>query len=422
MQKLNVRRTILTGLAFLSISAFWQVYDTIIPLILKEHFAVGDTISGGIMALDNVLAIVLLPMFGTMSDKTNTRLGRRMPFILVGTAFAVIFMVQLPMAANAYNLIWFMCALGLTLLAMGLYRSPAVALMPDLTPRPLRSKGNAVINLMGSVGGILSLGLIAALVPKGEQPSYTLLFFVVACIMVVAVLVLALTIRENKMRVQDDAEDKPTDSAASGTLSPAEKRSLVLILASVFCWFMGYNAVTTAFSKYARFYWGLTGGSFSYTMIVAQAAAICAYLPVASLSQRIGRRKTILCGVALLTAVFIGAACFTTFNAGMFVLFALAGIAWAAINVNSYPMVVELAKGADVGKYTGFYYTFSMAAQIITPILSGALLENVGYHTLFPYGAVCVAVSFVTMCFVRHGDAKTEKLASALEAFADPED
>lgn len=422
MQKLNVRRTILTGLAFLSISAFWQVYDTIIPLILKEHFAVGDTISGGIMALDNVLAIVLLPMFGTMSDKTNTRLGRRMPFILVGTAFAVIFMVQLPMAANAHNLIWFMCALGLTLLAMGLYRSPAVALMPDLTPRPLRSKGNAVINLMGSVGGILSLGLIAALVPKGEQPSYTLLFFVVACIMVVAVLVLALTIRENKMRVQDDAEDKPTNSAASGTLSPAEKRSLVLILASVFCWFMGYNAVTTAFSKYARFYWGLTGGSFSYTMIVAQAAAICAYLPVASLSQRIGRRKTILCGVALLTAVFIGAACFTTFNAGMFVLFALAGIAWAAINVNSYPMVVELAKGADVGKYTGFYYTFSMAAQIITPIFSGALLENVGYHTLFPYGAVCVAVSFVTMCFVRHGDAKTEKLASALEAFADPED
>lgn len=422
MQKLNVRRTILTGLAFLSISAFWQVYDTIIPLILKEHFAVGDTISGGIMALDNVLAIVLLPMFGTMSDKTNTRLGRRMPFILVGTAFAVIFMVQLPMAANAHNLIWFMCALGLTLLAMGLYRSPAVALMPDLTPRPLRSKGNAVINLMGSVGGILSLGLIAALVPKGEQPSYTLLFFVVACIMVVAVLVLALTIRENKMRVRDDAEDKPNDSAASGTLSSAEKRSLVLILASVFCWFMGYNAVTTAFSKYARFYWGLTGGSFSYTMIVAQAAAICAYLPVASLSQRIGRRKTILCGVALLTAVFIGAACFTTFNAGMFVLFALAGIAWAAINVNSYPMVVELAKGADVGKYTGFYYTFSMAAQIITPILSGALLENVGYHTLFPYGAVCVAVSFVTMCFVRHGDAKTEKPASALEAFADPED
>ena len=421
MPKLNVKRTILTGLAFLSISAFWQVYDSIIPLILKEDFAIGDTIAGGVMALDNVLALFLLPLFGTLSDKTHTRLGRRMPFIVCGTALAVVCMIQLPLAANARNLVWFMCALGLTLLSMGLYRSPAVALMPDLTPKPVRSKGNAVINLMGSVGGIASLALIALLVPKTENPSYLPLFAAVACIMVAAVTVLALTIRENRMRVPDEPREERKDSPARGLTRP-EKRSLVLILSSVFFWFMGYNAVTTAFSKYARFYWGLTGGAFSYTLIVAQAAAICAYLPVAALSGKIGRRKTILCGVALLAAVFGSAALFKTFNAGMFALFALAGIAWAAINVNSYPMVVELARGADVGRYTGFYYTFSMAAQILTPILSGALLENVGYVTLFPYGALCVAVSFVTMLFVRHGDAKAEKPASRLEAFANPDD
>lgn len=228
-----------------------------------------------------------------------------------------------------------------------------------------------------------------------------------------------MTIRENKMAVKDEPEEKErTENAPQRGLSAPEKRSLVLILASVFSWFMGYNAVTTAFSKYARAYWG----AFAYTLIIAQAAAICAYLPVAALSQRIGRRKTILCGVTGLTLAFGAAVFFRSFNYGMFALFALAGISWAAINVNSYPMVVELAKGADVGKYTGFYYTFSMAAQIITPILSGFLLENAGYHTLFPYGAVCVAVSFFTMLFVRHGDAKTEKLFSKLEAFASPDD
>ena len=275
----------------------------------------------------------------------------------------------------------------------------------------------------GAVGGVMALGFITVMVPKTENPDYTAVFAAAAIVMVVSVTILALTIRENKMAVKDEPEEKERpENVPQRGLSAPEKRSLVLILASVFFWFMGYNAVTTAFSKYARAYWGLTGGAFAYTLIIAQAAAICAYLPVAALSQRIGRRKTILCGVTGLTLAFGAAVFFRSFNYGMFALFALAGISWAAINVNSYPMVVELAKGADVGKYTGFYYTFSMAAQIITPILSGFLLENAGYHTLFPYGAVCVAVSFFTMLFVRHGDAKTEKLFSKLEAFASPDD
>lgn len=423
MQKLNTKRTILTGLAFLSICTFWQIYDSIIPLILKEDFTIGDTLSGVIMALDNVLALFLLPVLGALSDKTYTKLGRRMPYILAGTACAVVFMMLLPVSAKARNLPLFLAALALTLLSMSLYRSPAVALMPDLTPKPLRSKGNAIINLMGAVGGVMALGFITVMVPKTENPDYTAVFAAAAIVMVVSVTILALTIRENKMAVKDEPEEKErAENAPQRGLSAPEKRSLVLILASVFFWFMGYNAVTTAFSKYARAYWGLTGGAFAYTLIIAQAAAICAYLPVAALSQRIGRRKTILCGVTGLTLAFGAAVFFRSFNYGMFALFALAGISWAAINVNSYPMVVELAKGADVGKYTGFYYTFSMAAQIITPILSGFLLENAGYHTLFPYGAVCVAVSFFTMLFVRHGDAKTEKLSSKLEAFASPDD
>lgn len=423
MQKLNVKRTVFTGFAFLSICAFWQVYDSIIPLILKEDFGIGDTAAGVIMAVDNVLALVLLPLLGMLSDKTHTRMGRRMPYIVVGTALAVIAMIMLPLAARATNLIWFVVALAFTLLAMSLYRSPAVALMPDLTPKHLRSKGNAVINLMGSVGGIMSLLFIAILVPKTVRPDYTLLFCMVAIVMVLSVVVLMLTIRENSMAIAEDEEASGAQATEDVRgLTKPQLRSLLLILASVFFWFMGYNAVTTAFSKYARFYWGLEGGAFAYTLVVAQAAAICSYLPVAAVSQKIGRRKTILCGVALLTVAFGSAILFKSFNYAMFALFALAGVAWAAINVNSYPMVVELAKGGDVGKYTGYYYTFSMAAQIITPIISGFFLENVGYHTLFPYGTLCVAVSFATMLFVRHGDARVERPGSVLEAFAQPDD
>ena len=242
---------------------------------------------------------------------------------------------------------------------MSLYRSPAVALMPDLTPKPLRSKGNAIINLMGAVGGVMALGFITVMVPKTENPDYTAVFAAAAIVMVVSVTILALTIRENKMAVKDEPEEKErAENVPQRGLSAPEKRSLVLILASVFFWFMGYNAVTTAFSKYARAYWGLTGGAFAYTLIIAQAAAICAYLPVAALSQRIGRRKTILCGVTGLTLAFGAAVFFRSFNYGMFALFALAGISWAAINVNSYPMVVELAKGSGRGKIHGLLLYF----------------------------------------------------------------
>ena len=263
--KLNNKRTILVGLAFLSICAFWQMYDNIIPLILTNTFHLNETVSGAIMAADNVLALFLLPFFGALSDRTNTKIGRRMPFILGGTAAAVILMNLLPLFDNGYangastgKLAMFVVTLGLLLVAMGTYRSPAVALMPDVTPKPLRSRANAIINLMGAVGGVMALGFITVMVPKTENPDYTAVFAAAAIVMVVSVTILVLTIRENKMAVKDEPEEKErAENVPQRGLSAPEKRSLVLILASVFFWFMGYNAVTTAFSKYARAYWGL---------------------------------------------------------------------------------------------------------------------------------------------------------------------
>lgn len=422
--KLNTRRTILVGLAFLSISAFWQLYDSLIPLILKNTFQVSDTISGGIMAIDNVLAVFMLPLFGSLSDRLHTRIGRRMPFILCGTAAAVIAMLFLPFADNIGSLALFVTALFVTLIAMGSYRSPAVSLMPDVTPKPLRSKANAIINLMGAVGGVISLILISALVPKEGKPDYFPIFLIVAAVMVFSVLLLLWKIRENPLRTEREkidaglSETEEADEApAKTTLDPAVRRSLVLILISVACWFMGYNAVTTAFSRYAQIYWGIQGGGFANCLLIATAAAILSYIPVGSIASRMGRKKTILGGVVLLASMFAIGATVKEYHIWINGLFALVGVAWAAINVNSYPMVVEMSKGSDIGKFTGFYYTFSMAAQIVTPILSGFLLEHVGYFILFPYAAFFVVIAFFTMLFVRHGDSRPLPKKSRLEAF-----
>lgn len=411
--KLNYKRTILVGFAFFLISAFWQAYDTIIPLILTNKFEMKQTWSGVIMALDNVFAVFMLPFFGNLSDKTNTKFGRRTPFIFIGTICAVIFFTLLGFV-NSLT-VFILLLLG-ALISMAIFRSPAVALMPDVTVKPLRSKANAVINLMGTFGGILIL-LFATVFKTSEKGKTDFRFYIIAvcAVMIVALVIFLLTVKEPlwAQEMQEETErlgcDKETEErdSAGGKLTKGQFTSLILILASVALWYIGYNAVTSKYSVYASNYLKV---NYSTTLLIAQVAAIIAYFPVGIVASKIGRRKTILAGIVMLFAAFLGA-CFIregTSVVVMSVLFALAGIGWATINVNSFPMVVELAKGSDVGKYTGYYYTASMAAQIVTPIVSGALLDAIGYEVLFPYAAVFVAIAFVTMFFVKHGDAKPE--------------
>ncbi len=440
--KLNYPRTLLVGLAFLSICAFWQMYDNIVPLILTKTFRMNETFSGAIMAADNILALFLLPFFGTLSDRTSTKLGKRMPFVLFGTGCAVILMNILPLLDNGYaaepsafKTVSFVIVLGLLLLAMGTYRSPAVALMPDVTPKPLRSKANAVINLMGAVGGILYLGVAAALYPNAKvqglaHVDYQPLFIVVSAIMFVAVAALFLTVKEPKLAAANKALEAEhpewnlaaDDGSGNEVLPPAVRRSLGFLLASIALWFIGYNGVTTWFTTYVSEVMGQGLGGASTCLLIATGGAIVSYIPIGILASRIGRKKTILGGVAVLAVCFLLGFVLTTayssINAVMFVVFACVGFAWAAINVNSLPMVVEMCKGSDVGKFTGYYYTASMAAQVVTPILAGTLMRRIDYRVLFPYAAFFVACSFVTMLLVRHGDARVEA-KRGLDAFED---
>lgn len=425
--RLDKRRTVLVGFAFLSICAFWQMYNNVVPLILTNTFHMNETWSGAIMAADNVAGLFLLPLFGGLSDRCRSPMGRRKPFLICGTAAAVVLMLVLPGLDNSYAAapaVWktaaFVAVLGGLLVAMGSYRSPAVALMPDVIPKPLRSEANAVINLMGAMGGVLYL-LLAAVLYSKEQPGHTdyyPLFAAVAAIMVLSAVVVSLTVREPSREevLRRDAEEaareqRPAGNAAQTEAMPAPvRRSLGFLLLSIALWFIGYNAVETWFTTYASQVWGMALGESSVCLTIAMAGAIASYVPVGALAGRIGRKNTILLGTALLTAsffcAFLSTLAFAQFSPVMYVLFVMVGIAWAAISVNSLPMVVEMCRAGDVGRFTGYYYTFSMAAQTITPIAAGWLLRHVGYDTLFPYAAIFSACSMLTMFFVRHGDSR----------------
>ena len=460
--KLNYKRVILVGMAFFLISAFWQAYDAIIPLILTNHFGLPQTASGAVMSIDNILAVFMLPIFGALSDKVNTRFGKRTPFILIGSVVAMVSFVALTFidnvqlakvvaagipelaqagteaeaemirkltveltVANPLLFIGFIGTLLVVLVAMATFRSPAVALMPDVTVKPLRSKANAIINLTGTAGAmlVLALGIVFA-TSKNHYMQYTGYVVAVVAIMLVGLIVFILTVKEKawakemeeeslRLGLEEVAEEDTNTEKRK--LSRGEMTSLLLILASVALWFIGYNSITSKYSVYAT---NILGFDFNLTLIIAQAAAIVSYIPVGIIASKIGRRKSILAGIIILaSAFFIGN--FITPNTPeivMYPVFILAGIGWATINVNSFPMVVELARGGDVGKYTGYYYTASMSAQIVAPILSGFLYDLIGMrYVFFAFGTIFVVFSFVTMFFVKHGDAKVIEKKDLLE-------
>ncbi|MDY0295488.1 MAG: MFS transporter, partial [Acholeplasmataceae bacterium] len=518
--KLDYKKVFYVGLAFFIISIFWQTYDSIITKILIDKFGLNQTWSGVVMALDNVLALFMLPLFGAISDKTNHKLGRRTPFIIIGTvvaAFAFIGLsfadniqtariqeteiiekyewitekpdelrqetiywaaiitemhvernasllaeditqksydrymesVYTPMiklldengasedldqielsyldgyyhrylselawqitAENPVNFIVFVGVLLIALIFMSIFRSPAVSLMPDVTMKPLRSKANAIINLMGAAAGVTSLILLTVLGLGGKSyVHYTGAFISVGVIMITVLIIFLWKVKEPKLVAEKESDDQKFGLIEEeGEVHdmhelPKDKRlSLYLILSSVFLWFMGYNAVMTKVSDYAPKILQLP--SFTLPLLVANVTAIIAFIPIGILSTKFGRRKTILAGIVLLTLCF-GSVFFLSKDTGwiMFIVFGLTGIGWATINVNSYPMVVELAKGSNVGKYTGYYYAFSMAAQILTPILSGFFMDLIHPKVLFPYATLFVASAFITMFLTKHGDA-----------------
>lgn len=517
--KLNTKRTILVGFAFFLICAFWQIYDVTIAMTLTSKFGLSQTASGIVMALDNILALFMLPLFGGISDRCKSKSGRRTPFVRTGTILAVAFLLLLSLADNTQlnniqryskvndpatmeliydeqkdtvlqtpegvdykladlytreefaklttdsktteqnnfgrevevnlytrhvvparqacaaavtannpmTLIIFLGILLLLLISMATFRTPAVALMPDVTLKPLRSKANAIINLMGNAGGIIVLGIGSVLAiskVKNAYMSYTGVYAVVGGIMLVALIIFLWKVKEpawaadmqrESISLGLTEEEENADVSEKKKLSKGELRSLIFLLASIVLWFFGYNAVTSKYTVYAQ---NVLDKDATTTLLLANVAAIIAYLPVGLVASRIGRKKTILAGVAMLFTAFLVGGFLTASSPNwlMIAMFILAGVAWATINVNSFPMVVEMCSGADVGKYTGFYYTASMAAQSLTPTVSGIFMDKIAMTTLFPYATIFVGLAFFTMLMVKHGDSKVQS-KKGLDAF-----
>lgn len=619
--KLNNKKIFFVGFAFLIICLFWQVYDSIIAKMLINTFGLNQTWSGIVMALDNILALILLPVFGALSDKTNTKIGKRKPYIIIGTIVAAVFFtfvsvfdnlqmnklkkeeniyevvlvdesfksenkdsrseslnnllkdyteeeineiymkhqgdyffnydftdeqivslfgfenkkqsaldkkingenkelrkfvnltdttlteeefkslcdrvltakdkedfndilslsheerIQIEKGARVYKwrlsdlenilsqriadaddfvnivkelgikkfysskedatqargkIVWvftksdvsylvgFLIILLIVLVSMSTFRTPAVSLMPDVTIKPLRSKANAIINLMGTVGGIISL-LLMNFLAKDYQ-SYILLFLIVGVLMIVLLTIFCFKVNEPKLVKEMEEEskmyaiDEEEQKIESEEKMPKEvKKSFIFILLSIIFWFMAYNAATTKFSVYAG---DVLNMGYSLPLLVANATALIAFIPIGIIASKIGRKKTILAGVIILAfAFFLGSIATKDTKFLIFFTMGIAGIGWATINVNSYPMVVEMSKNSNVGKYTGYYYTASMFAQIITPILSGFIMDISGtMRVLFPYSVIFCIFAFITMLFVKHGDSRPEAVKS-IEAF-----
>lgn len=443
--KLNWKRTFIIGLAFFGILLLWQVYDSWCPTFLTELFI--ETIPGiqeesevevqffvGLMmALDNLVALIMLPIFGRLSDKTKTPIGKRMPFILIGTLVSAMAFPFIPVLFHYHNLAGVISLMAIVIFFMMMYRSPAVALMPDITPKPLRAKANGIINIMGYLGGACAtiLGLFLVLsdylnVPGswayGNIWAIELPFLLASILMVITCLILFFSIRENKVLKEVEGELKRGEEVSEvidevkddKPLSRANKVMLLLILIAEVFWFMADNGLSTYISNYTIYYLHSASSNVMIMTIVGGVFSVIGFALGGLIADKIGRKYTIISGLAIyLIGIFI--MCFAFPNevpAGedyapfpylFYIVFIFKGFGIALVNTCSFPMVVELCNRDKIGAYTGYYYAASMGAQTLTPIILGALLSFVGVWWLLPiYCTIAIAISLIVFLFVKN--------------------
>lgn len=417
--KLNNKRTLLIGFSFFTILMLWQVYNYYCPLFLKELFLENfgkenNYLVGIIMAMDNILALFMLPLFGTLSDKTKTKLGKRMPYIIVGTILSLLAFPFIALLFIKNSLVGVIIMMALILISMNVYRAPSVALMPDVTPKPLRAKANAIINLVGYIGAIIGSVLTMIFTKKIEGGDRLVVgnyliwpFIITSVFMLVALIVLVLKIRENKI-VAEMQEEMELGEKLSETneeilddkpLGKKDKFNLWVLIFSVFLWYFAFNAVETFGSTYALEVlntknWGIA------TSILAISSLIT-FMPSTILTKKVGRKNSIVIGLILMV-LSLGIATFIkSFGVVLILLMIIAGIGWAIINVNSYPMFVELSSSKNVGKFTGYYYAASQIAQSITPIAIGFVFDWIGIEAFFPYATIFMGIALIVFCLIK---------------------
>lgn len=400
--KLDYKKTFIISLGFFTVSLVWGIYNLKAPLYLKA-LGLSNVAVGSVMTIDNFFAIVFLPIFGALSDRTKTRYGRRMPYLLIGIPLSALAFLFIPFAQH--SLLFFMVVIICMNFFMSIYRSPTVSLMPDVTPRALRSKANGIINFMGGMGSVVTFVATGFLLKVNEIYP----FAAVSVIMVAVVFLMYNLVREPE-EIEADGEDKENGGAGK---EKGRTLSLVFLLLAIFFWFTGYNAVETFFSIYGQEVLKVSESQTSFLFAAFSALFLVFAIPSGIIATKLGRKRLILAGIILMLAVFISLI-FVRSIIPIYVLLGIGGISWACININSYPMVVEMTANKGIGQYTGYYYFFSMLAAIVSPILFGFLKDSIGDDILFVYASIAMVIAFFFMMLVKHGEAKIEN-KTALE-------
>lgn len=431
-QKLDYRKTFLIGFGFFGTSVMWKLYNDYVPIFLQAGnpafetatkaagFGLGAALTGFVMTLDNIAGLFLLPLIGVWSDRVWTRIGRRKPFIITLAPIAIAAFLTIPLVVKAIppalsgqsaelggSMALFMIAIGIFLLAMAGFRTPVISLMPDLTPSKLRSQANGVINLMGGLGGVM-ITLIGAWL---YGIDIAMPFIVAGVLMAAAVIMLMIFVQEQR-ELTDGPEVREEEQRINALRSlgrvPAEIRpSLLFMLASIFLWFVGYNAIETFFTSYGVQVLGVKENQASLLSSISYITFILFSVPSGYIAARIGRRKTITTGLL----VFAGLLLVGYFVPSIFVIgaaLALGGCAWALVNINSLPMVVDTARGnASIGTFTGFYYLASQLAAIAGPVLNGVVIEKSGnYGLVLLMPVIFFILAAGTMQRVTRGEAR----------------
>ena len=415
--RLDYRSVVLASLPFMGMISFWQVYDGLVPLILTGTFRMSDTMANAVMAVDNVFGLFLLPVFGIMSDRCGSRLGRRTPFILVGSAIAVVAVPMIAVSDNVASLPALIVSILVTLFAICMYRTMTVAVVADVTPRPLRTKANSIEKIVGYAGTGVMLVAIAVLVPDEARPNYLPVFALQAAIIGVSALLYAWRVREpalvERMHEESlamgiredeiDVDDAPEAGGRERIADSGLRLSIAMLLAATFFYYMSYNAMTTNISRYAEGFFSMAGGSYAIINIVTIVGALASYVPLANLSLRIGRKRVaVLCSAAMA----LGSAAIWLipgFSPAFYAIFLVTGAALGGVDLCVYTMIVETCDSNSVGRYSGYYYTLSMAGQVVTPLLSGLVMDFAPQH-LFGYITLMSAAMLLAVMATRHGD------------------
>ncbi len=432
--RLNYTQTFLIGFGFLASSLAWAIYNSQVPLILSERFLLSNTLIGTIMTIDNFFGVIFQPLIGAWSDNTRTRIGRRMPWIAIGLPICAILFTLVPLQQT---LIAFMAVIISFNLIMALWRSPVISLMPDVTPAPLRSEANGIINMMGGVGSITAFFVGGMLSEIGDNKFFA--FFMATIVMLIALFILLKYVREpDALRYQEEHNIPIRDSIANrwgqearisiakhrtynelddtgevekqrsftafNALVSAEKKSLVAILIAIFAWFLGYNAIETFFTLYATNTYGISGGQATMMLAGFSLTFLLFAIPAGRLGQKFGRKKTIAGGLIGIIILFLPILAQPS-QWLVQVLLILGGACWSCININSLPMVLEFSSENSIGAFTGYYYLFSFTAAIVSPIFYGAIQDFFQDNgLLFVFAVVCFGIALGSMLFVKHGD------------------